>query len=76
MKPVKINGEVAFTPKSEEVLDVMQMLTGKPRIDGECVFDSDGEGVHNLDFDSRHDGYKGEYEISGMCITCQDGVFG
>ena len=74
MKPVKINGEVAFTPKSEDVLDVMQMITGKPRIDGECVFDSDGDGVHSLDFTDERS--KREYEISGMCQTCQNGVFG
>lgn len=69
---------VEFTPKSEGILDVMEMVTGKPRIDGDCVFDTDGEGVHNLDFGTttNEDAYEREYLISGMCATCQDGVFG
>ena len=68
-----------FTEKNQEILDVMQMLTGKPRVNGECVFDKgDLDGVHNLDFDGTDNSavYRREYEISGMCATCQDGVFG
>lgn len=63
-----------FTPKHEAITDVMELVTGKPRIDGECVFDSDGEGEHSLEFTDELS--RREYSISGMCQTCQNGVFG
>ena len=67
-------GEAMFTPKSEGITDLMEAITGKPRTEGECVFDSDGDGQHSMVFVDELS--KREYEISGMCQTCQDGVFG
>ena len=70
-----------FTPKAEGITDVMRMVTGKDRVAGECVFDgpASGEGweeqSHDLNFDAVNDCYGIEYGISGMCITCQNGVF-
>lgn len=63
-----------FTEKDKAITDVMEMVTGKPRTDGECVFDRDGEGEHSMVFTDELS--KREYQISGMCQTCQNGVFG
>ena len=66
-----------FTDKAKGITDIMEMVTGKARTEGECVWDKeDGYRTHNFDFDSVPPVYRKEYEISGMCITCQNGVFG
>lgn len=64
-----------FTPKSPGVEAVMASITGKPRTVGECVFDRGSfEERHDMNF--RDDLSVREYRISGMCQSCQDGVFG
>ena len=65
-----------FTEKSGAIEDVIHMITGgKRRTAGECVFDEQvWNEVHELNF--RDELSQREYEISGMCQTCQNGVFG
>lgn len=63
-----------FTDKNEAVLDVMEMVTGKRRTVGECVFDGkEWRDRHDLNF--RDELSRREYEISGLCQSCQDAVF-
>ena len=61
-----------FTPKSKEIRDMMKDAAGSERTAGRCVF-GEGDG-HSMTFKDDLSGR--EYRISGMCQSCQDGVFG
>ncbi len=58
-----------FTEKSPEISKVMQLLAGRGRVVGQCTT------CENEDFELRDQLSEREYKISGMCQSCQDGVF-
>lgn len=62
------------TKKHPDIDNLLTSLTGKDRqstiIENKCVF------CKNPNFDFRDDISRREYQISGMCVTCQDKVFG
>ncbi len=62
-----------FTEKAPAIEDQMESIAGRRREQGHCVFENDGK-EHNLNFVDELS--RREYSISGMCQTCQDGVFG
>jgi hypothetical protein len=64
---------MTFTDKAPEIEDAMESIAGRRREDGHCVFETQSDPGHDLEF--RDFLSRREYRISGMCQTCQDDVF-
>ena len=65
------------TLKNPDIENLLTSLTGRSRVNSirsdVCVFGENGK-EHNMVFTDELSAR--EFTISGMCQTCQDGIFG